>query len=246
VSETAIRRLRLGSGLVLFVYISLHLVNHAAGAISLAYAETGLRWSIALWHSQAGTVLLYGAAALHFLLALRTVFLRRHWKLPMVEIIRLGSGFSLPLLLVGHVVSTRMQAAFYEISPSYGRIVSGLVAAGTEGWQLALLAPGWVHGCLGLWITLRRYEALQRLWPVFLAVMVIVPALAAFGFIRMAGEVAAADLTARRGADLPPEGRAHLQAWQGWLIRGYLASIGLAAVLGQLRYRWLDRRRVAT
>ncbi len=237
-SETAIRRLRLGSGIVLFVYIALHLANHALGVVSLGLAERALGWSITLWHSRAGTALLYGAAALHFLLALRTVFLRRNWRLPPVEIVRLGSGFALPPLLIGHVVTTRLQASLYDITPSYGRTVTGLIASGTEGWQLALLAPGWVHGCLGLWITLRRFGRVQRAWPLFLAVMLLVPALAAMGFFSMAQEAVAG----HRGAELAPELRAQLQGWHSVLLRCYVGAVVLALVLGQLRHRWIGRR----
>ena len=37
-----LRRLRLLSGIVMFVYIAIHLLNHALGIFSLALAETGL------------------------------------------------------------------------------------------------------------------------------------------------------------------------------------------------------------
>lgn len=77
-SDGAIRRLRLASGLVLFAYILSHLLNHALGAISLDHAEAGLRVAMQVWHSLPGTALLYGAAATHFALALRTLFLRRN------------------------------------------------------------------------------------------------------------------------------------------------------------------------
>jgi len=37
-------RLRLASGLVLFAYVSLHLLNHAAGLASIAAMEAGAMW----------------------------------------------------------------------------------------------------------------------------------------------------------------------------------------------------------
>ena len=79
------RHLRLASGLVLLSYVSLHMINHALGIWSIALAERGLIWSIALWQSLPGTVLLYGAAGVHFALACRTVYTRRHWDLPIIE-----------------------------------------------------------------------------------------------------------------------------------------------------------------
>ncbi|QCI69105.1 hypothetical protein E8M01_08285 [Phreatobacter stygius] len=235
------RRLRLASGLVLFAYISAHLINHALGVISLDLAERGLGLAVLIWHSRLGTVLLYGAAAIHFGLALRTVFLRRHWNLPVIEIIRLASGFTLPFLLIGHVVATRVAGVFFDIPSSYGRVVTLLVASGSQGWQLALLTPGWLHGCLGLWITLRRFDWARRLKPALITVLVAMPLVAAFGFLRMANEVDVGPLAVAMRQP-SAEARAGLIAWQTSLTRGYLVVIGLTLVAGQLRHRWMARQ----
>ena len=106
-----VRHLRLITGLVMLTYVSMHLLNHSLGLFSTALAEEGLRVSISLWQSTPGTVALYGAFAIHFSMALRTIYRRRHWKLPFIEWVRLWSGFSLPLLLIGHAVSTRIAAS---------------------------------------------------------------------------------------------------------------------------------------
>ena len=111
------RHFRLASGLVMLVYLSQHLVTHMLGIVSLALAEDGLRLSIRIWQSPLGTALLYGAFAIHFALALYTLFERRHWRLPVIEWIRLWAGFSLPLLLIGHAVGTRLAVALYGTQP---------------------------------------------------------------------------------------------------------------------------------
>src|SRR6202008_2483927 len=75
------RRLRLLSGLGLFAYIPIPLSNHALGVIALALAESGRRVEMVLWRSPPITFLLYGAAAIHFSLALWTLYSRREWRL---------------------------------------------------------------------------------------------------------------------------------------------------------------------
>ncbi len=60
-----VRRLRLASGLVLFSYIFLHFLNHSLGNISLEAMEQGAQWAEMIWRSEIGTVLLYGAFAIH-------------------------------------------------------------------------------------------------------------------------------------------------------------------------------------
>jgi len=179
------------TGLVMFAYITIHLANHALGIVSLSLAESGLRVEIALWRRPPITLLLYGAALIHFSLALWTLYSRREWKLPWIEILRLASGFTFPLLLIGHAVTTRLGDALFAIRPTYATIIANLLMAGTQGMQLALLAPGWLHGCLGLWITLRRFHAMQQIKPLLAALVVLIPLLAAAGFLRMAAEVAA-------------------------------------------------------
>src|ERR1700741_1772705 len=76
------RDLRLGSGLILFTYITAHLVNHALGLVSVDVAEQGLRAVVAIWHSLAGTAMLYSAAAIHLALAMLAVYERRTLRIP--------------------------------------------------------------------------------------------------------------------------------------------------------------------
>jgi adenylate cyclase len=230
---SVLRRLRLLTGLVMFVYIAIHLANHALGIISLSLAESGLRLEMAFWRTTVATLLLYGAAALHFSLALWTLYSRREWRLPWIEILRLASGFSFPLLLIGHAVATRFGDTLFGITPSYGIIIGNLLMAGRQGMQLALLAPGWVHGCLGLWITLRRFHAMQKIKYWLIVLVVLVPVLAAAGFFRMAAEVLA--MRSRPLAGPQAEiAQAALAAWKDNLTMAYLGAVLAAFVLGRL------------
>jgi adenylate cyclase len=230
------RHLRLASGLVLLTYISLHLTNHALALWSLDLAEYGLTWSIALWQSPPGTLALYGAAGVHFALACRTVYTRRHWNLPIVEWVRLWAGFSLPLLLIGHVVTTRLAVSLYGAEPNYRTIVTTLVRSGAQGWQLALLAPGWVHGCLGLWLSLQRFAAMRRAKPLLIGIIMLVPVLSALGFLEMDRAVSIA------GVAIVAPPRPDLTYWRHGTLTGYIALIAGAFLAGRLRDQVLRRR----
>lgn len=228
------RQLRLASGVVLLTYLATHLATHMAGLASLAVAEAGLRLSMRVWHSVPGTAALYGAFSLHLVLALRTLYLRRHWQLPAVEWLRLWAGFSLPLLLIGHVVATRLAVARYGFEPSYGKVVTGLLASGSQGWQIALLAPGWVHGCLGLWLSLRHRALARQLQPLLLGMMVAVPLLSAAGFVQMGRSLAAqGPLAAVPDPTRPPE----LGDWRRAILGGYLLLVTGAVLSGRWRSR---------
>jgi adenylate cyclase len=229
------RRLRLLSGIVMFVYIAIHLLNHALGIFSLALAETGLRLEMMFWRSPIMTLLLYGAV--HFLLALWALYSRLSWRLPWVEVIRLASGFSFPLLLINHAVTTRLGDALFGITPTYSLIIANLLAAGRQGMQLALLAPGWLHGCLGLWITLRRFSAMQRIEPLLVALVILIPLFAAAGFLRMTSEVLAIGPRLPTGSDALLQ-KTVLASWNAYLVKIYLGAIFLAFLFGRLHSRF--------
>jgi adenylate cyclase len=131
------RDLRLGSGLVLFSYVALHLVNHALGLVSLTAAEAGLRIALKLWQSLPGTALLYGAAALHFVLAMLAIYERRTLRMSALQALRIWLGLGIPLLLIGHIAATRLASEFYGLRPDYARIIWNLWASDNEGRQLA-------------------------------------------------------------------------------------------------------------
>ena len=185
------RDLRLASGLVLFTYLAAHLVNHALGLVSLDAAEIGLRVAVAVWHSLPGTVLLYSAAGTHLALAVLAVYERRTLRMPVLEALRILFGFGMPLLLIGHFATARVGFELYGLQADYHRIVWALWASDGEGRQLALLAPGWLHGCLGMNFAFGRRQLYQRLRPVLFGAALLLPALAALGFLAMGRELAA-------------------------------------------------------
>jgi adenylate cyclase len=184
-----VRRLRLGSGFLLWLYIATHLSNHALGLWSLAAAEQGLRVAIAIWHSWPGTLLLYGAFAMHLALALTGLYQRHTLRLPPLEWLRIAFGLSFPLLLAGHAIATRGAYEWYGLLPQYQRVIASLVNSGSEGRQIALLAPGWLHGCLGLAAAFRHRAFYRRWrWPLMLLAIAL-PLASAAGFLLMTQEI---------------------------------------------------------
>src|SRR5437773_3172472 len=159
--------LRLGSGLILFAYVAAHLANHALGLISVEVAEQGLRVAVAVWHSLPGTVLLYGAAGIHITLAFVALYERRTLRMPPLEALRIALGLGIPTLLIAHAVTTRLAFEAYGAQPEYARIVWMLWHSNREGRQMALLVPGWLHGCLGLTFAFGRPAWYQRLRLLF-------------------------------------------------------------------------------
>src|SRR5438046_3552428 len=184
------RDLRLASGLMLFAYVVTHLTNHALGLISLASAQRGLDIWVRVWQSVPGTLLLYGAAAIHLTLAFAAIYARRTLRMPPIDLVRIILGLGIPLLLIGHAIFTRMAYELYDAPPDYTRVVWSLWTSDDEGRQLALLVPGWLHGCLGIYLAFGHRRVFQRLRFVLFAVAVLLPVLAGLGFLAMGKELA--------------------------------------------------------
>jgi adenylate cyclase len=235
----------MASGLILFFYITAHLVNHALGLISLDIAEAGMAIAVEVWYSLPGTIALYGATAVHFMMALIAIYERRTFRLPPLEIIRIALGFSMPILLIGHAASTRLAYDLYGLSSDYTRVVGALWASGQQGWQLGLMAPGWIHGCLGLNFAFGRRPWFRRFRPVLFAVALLVPVFAGLGFIAMGRELASDPRSLAALEDLNPSNavqRLAIQQWKDNLLNWYFCIIFAAFMAREIR-NLIERRR---
>ena len=183
------RDLRLASGVILFIYVALHLVNHALGLISIAVAERGLRIAVAVWQSPPGTLVLYGAAGTHIALAFLALYQHRTLRMPPPELLRIAFGLSIPTLLIVHAVGTRLAFELYNHPPDYAHVVWMLWHSGREGRQIALLVPGWMHGCMGINFAFGKRAGYTRFRLPLFGAALLLPAFAVLGFLSMLKEV---------------------------------------------------------
>ena len=245
-SSSLRRNLRMASGLVLFTYIGAHLINHALGLISLDTAEAGMGIAVEVWYSLPGTILLYGAFATHFMMALFAVYERRTFRLPPLELLRIVLGFTMPILLIGHAASTRLAYEMFGLSSDYTRIVSNLWATGSQGWQLGLMAPGWLHGCLGLHFAFNRRWWYRQFRFVLFSAALLLPVLSALGFIAMGRELATSPAAAAAALQyLSPDNavqRLAITQWKDNLLNWYFAIIAAAFIAREIR-NLIERRR---
>lgn len=231
----SLRSLHWSTGLVLWTYAALHLSNHALGLVSLGTAEAVRELVHGAWRSLPGSLLLYGALAVHMGLALQALARRRSLRMPALEAVRLLLGLGLPLLLALHVPATRLAQEAWGVDPSYARIVRSSWNPSGMAIQLLLMTAAWTHGCMGLHMALRARGWWRRWQPLLLTAAVLLPVLAALGIVSMAREIAAAGLPASAGPS--PEASQWLRALTTGLRQGWLAC--LAALLAG---PWLWRR----
>jgi adenylate cyclase len=98
-----LRKLRLITGLTLFAYVSLHLLNHSLGNLSLPAMEAGMLVQKWIWQGVLGTCALYLALSIHYSLGLWALYERRHFGWTVPEVVQLVLGLSIPFLLMNHL-----------------------------------------------------------------------------------------------------------------------------------------------
>ncbi|WP_239468062.1 adenylate/guanylate cyclase domain-containing protein [Microvirga arvi] len=188
------REIRLISGLVLAAFLLTHFSNHALGLVSVEAMEAGRAWFNRLWRNPISTVLLYGSLLLHFLLALQALYRRRTLRMPLREAAQLILGVSLPFLLIGHVVGTRIEWALTGHNSGYPEVVRNLWLLSPEigARQAAALVIAWLHGCLGIYFWLRPKPWFPAYALLLYTGAVLVPVLALLGFAEAGREIAEA------------------------------------------------------
>jgi adenylate cyclase len=247
----SVRRLRLGAAYVLLLYLTLHFANHALGLVSLNAMETGRWWFLALWRSAPGTVALYGAVAVHGILALWLLYERRTLRMPAWEAAQYALGLALPPLLVVHVVGTRIAWWRFGAEDPYSRVlfILWLQAPESGARQTVVLVLAWLHACIGVHYWLRFRPWYRRAAPWLFAVALLLPTLALLGFVAAGREVAAraqvpgwsqAMLRATQAPD--PAVSARLLAIREGFLDAYLIAL-VAVLAARGARRLLERRR---
>jgi adenylate cyclase len=129
-----IHRLRLTTGLVLFAYVAVHLLDLSLVVVSVGTADAMLGAIYPVLTSLPVTALLLDAAMIHLALALWALWRRRTLRLAPREAAQYLLGFALPLLLAPHVFGTRVVRPFLAAAALLipALALAGFVAGGNE------------------------------------------------------------------------------------------------------------------
>ena len=180
-----IRKLRLASGLLLFLFVTTHLLNHALGLVSLRAMERGGEVLLYLWQSLPGMVLLYGAFALHLGLAFVALYRRRNLlRISRAELAQLLLGLSI-------LLGTRAAESLAGVDSGYVYVLLVYFLYDPwSGWQqVAAMLVAWGHACIGLYFWLRFRPWFARLRSPLLALATVFPVTSLAGVLAGGREV---------------------------------------------------------
>ncbi len=236
--------IRLYSGLTLMLFLSMHLINHSLGLISLNAMEAGRQVFTWIWRSPPGTVLLGLALLAHLILTSFRLLNHRSFKrIPPKEILQIILGLSIPPLMIGHIVGTRIAHEAFGINDTYAYVVFSIwIATPIQALlQTTGLLVAWAHGCLGVHFWLRLKPWYEQSFPYLYTIAIILPVMALCGFLLAANtiEVLARDTDWQNqlfaGLGLTPED----VNW-AYQVRntGLKSMIGVLAILFASRLFW--------
>ena len=185
-SDAQLAKVRIATGIILFVYVFLHLCNHSLGLVSdqwMGKMAGSMKFLIRNWPV---SFILYSALVLHTLLSFWRIFRRRTMKLNAKEWVQLITSLAIPYFLISHVMGTRWANAVYDLNDTYDYVLlSVFVFSPAYAYYNALgLVAAWLHGCLGMhmWFqTMSWYSA--RIRSILLFVATLLPALALTGYL---------------------------------------------------------------
>jgi len=179
-------QLRLGTGLILALYVVQHLVNHSFGIVSIEAAEAYRKTVGTLFQNLPGQILLYGSILFHALIALRSIYRRSSLRMSLWQWLQLLLGLSILPLVVGHAVGNRGFDLLGDIDPNYYYVVTSMLLKPEFLVKLIfLIAVIWVHMTIGLHFWLRIKDGYHRFVPYLFALAILIPALAYVGIFRM-------------------------------------------------------------
>ncbi|MFL2822654.1 MAG: adenylate/guanylate cyclase domain-containing protein [Paracoccaceae bacterium] len=155
--STIIRKIRIFSGVVLFLYVIMHLSNHSLNIFSIELADNVReKYFAVIWQHPAGLVLLYLSLFAHLILGFSSVLRRKSFKMSFKDWVQIIFPILALLFLAQHIAASFIITKIFGGSETY----SLLFAAIGSGEKSAMIMDAifyslmivfiWTHGVIGL------------------------------------------------------------------------------------------------
>lgn len=189
------RNLRIGSGLVLYVFIACHLINVSLGVVSAELIEEYRPVFMYLFTSTLGGLFLSACLFVHAFLGLKALYYRNTLQMSTADRLQFSSGFLILPLMIPHVWGVIAMTEILEIQPTYPVLMQLFwIDNPWEGIrQVLLVMIVWVHGSIGIFTWLQLKSWWPRIAPFVYPLIVLIPVMALLGFVE-AGNLAIAKL----------------------------------------------------
>jgi adenylate cyclase len=184
-------RLRLTSALVMLTFVVCHLTAHCLLLVSFEVAEATRDALMDPWRTWIGTGLLLTAFLIHYANGLWSIYIRRSLRLIRWEWVQLSLGLCIPVLLMSHVIGTRIAESLLDVNTHYSTvlIVQWLIVPWLGVVQVIAVLTVWTHACIGIHFWLRTKAWYPNWRPLFFGVGLLLPALALAGYVTAGNQI---------------------------------------------------------
>lgn len=234
------KKLRIITGLILFAFVAMHLVNIAMGLSSVALMERAQPWLLGLWSNIVMGPILMIAFLVHMGLGLQAIYRRNTLQIKRNDLVQIVSSLILVPLLIPHFVGTYVVREFFDLPQYYpGTLMLFWYYEPAEGLrQVILLAATWIHGCIGLFIWLRLQPWWSKVSLLLSPLAVALPVFAMLGYVEggkavMSGAVEVVYAQPPEGGMSIDDILARLDEIKYWMIGLFLLVVALV-----LAARW--------
>ncbi|MEM7378515.1 MAG: hypothetical protein AAF460_13545, partial [Pseudomonadota bacterium] len=191
--QSAIRTLRILTGVYLFVFTTCHLLTLSFGLISLGALETAHHTLMAPWRNATGSITLGIAFLVHLLLGMVSLYHRNTLSMRSGDSVQFLSAYLVVPLLLPHVVVMVNFEEVFGVKPTFTVMLDyfwNLIPM--DGfWQVVIVIVVWVHGCIGLLTWLRLRDSWSTWAPFVNPLVVAIPIAALLGFVEAGNQVIA-------------------------------------------------------
>ena len=188
--DNLIRHARMYSGLVIFLYVTVHLINHSTGLISLELMEVLRSKVSAVNRTIVVSFILYSALLIHALLGFHHLLTRRSFKMTLKDWIQLVTSFILPLALLPHMLASSYAPRFKDAQANYKLVLEGTLEDGGIYFMGLFVIFVWVHGIIGITSMIKFHPVYQKYKNTFLVISWLLPILAVLGALTASKELA--------------------------------------------------------
>ena len=184
-----LQKLRLYSGIVLMFYAFTHLLNHAFGIVHLGFLEQQRLIFVDFWRHPLMSWVVPTSLLVHAALAVYKMYWKSTFKgLSRNEWLQIVLGLIVPLLLIPHVMETRISRLIFDTDDNYSIYLGTYFPEYLIEWVIAILVI-WSHGVIGLKLYLKQKPWFPRWRGLFQFVSISLPIFAVMGIVSAGKEI---------------------------------------------------------
>ena len=191
-----ITKLRIVTGLILFVYVFMHLLNHSFNLISIQFADfVRKEYFSVIWQNRIGIFALYFSLLVHMFLGFYAIIIKKSLKLKKKDWVQIVFPVLALIMLLQHVAVSFIITKVFPGEETYELVFAAIHAAPDDYLSNTLLFSFmtifiWFHGVIGI-DSYFKHKATQnkkfsiylRFLPIFIIFYWILPTASVLGFL---------------------------------------------------------------